>query len=159
VSDLAPLPPRLSFTEMTELVLPQHANALGTIFGGVVMSWIDVCAAITAQRHTGRVVVTALVDDLVFRTALEVGDIVRITGRVNGAFRTSVEIEVRVEREHRKTRSRELCVEALATFVALDDARKPTPVPPVLVENDDDARRQKHAAERRAARLEKKEAQ
>ena len=54
-----------SRTEMTELVLPQHANALGTIFGGQVMAWIDICAAVAAQRHCGRIAVTAAVDELV----------------------------------------------------------------------------------------------
>lgn len=141
---------------MTELVLPQHANALGTIFGGVVMSWIDVCAAVTAQRHTGRVVVTVMIDDLVFRAPMRVGDIARIVGRVNAAFRTSLEVEVRVERETRSTAARELCVDALCTFVALDDEGKPTAVPPLLCETDDDRKREHAATDRRTTRLGKK---
>jgi acyl-CoA hydrolase len=150
---LAPRSPRLSQTEMTELVLPQHANALGSVFGGTVMAWIDICAAIAAQRHTGRIVVTAAVDDLVFRDAIRVGDVVCLTGRVNGAFRTSVEVEVRVEREDTRTRVRTMCVEALLTFVALDEARAPAPVPPVALDDDEARRRQAEATERRAARL------
>jgi len=145
--------PRLSHTEMTELVLPQHANALGTVFGGTVMAWIDICAAIAAQRHTGHIVVTAAVDDLVFRDALRVGDVVCLTGRVNGAFRTSLEVEVRVEREDTRTMTRTTCVEALLTFVALDDARRPTLVPPITLDDDDCRQRQSEAEERRTARL------
>lgn len=149
----APRSSALSITLMSELVLPQHANALGTVFGGTVMAWIDICAAIAAQRHTGHIVVTAAVDDLVFRDALRVGDVVCLTGRVNGAFRTSVEVEVLVEREDTRTMMRTTCVDALLTFVALDDARQPTLVPPLALLDDESRQRQSEAEERRAARL------
>jgi acyl-CoA hydrolase len=96
-------PPSESFTEMTELVLPQHANAIGTAFGGVIMSWIDICCSIAARRHCGRVCVTAQVDALEFRAPIKVGDIVRLTARLNAAFNTSMEIAVRVERESAAT--------------------------------------------------------
>ena len=91
---------------MTEIVLPQHANAVGTAFGGTVMSWIDVCAAVTAHRHCRRVAVTASVDDLHFRAPLRVGDVVVLESRVNAVFNTSLEVGVRVDREDPSTRLR-----------------------------------------------------
>ena len=142
-------------TEMTELVLPQHTNALGSIFGGTVMSWIDICAAITSQRHTGRTVVTAAVDELVFRAPLRVGDVACLSGRVNAAFRSSVEVSVLVQREDRITADRTTCVEALLTFVALDEHAKAVPVPQLLCETEEDTQRQRDAETRRALRLAK----
>src|SRR5207244_4320616 len=73
---LTPRSSRLSHTEMTELVLPQHSNVLGTAFGGTVLAWMDVCGAICAQRHSGRVCVTAAIDDVNFVSPIRVGDVV-----------------------------------------------------------------------------------
>jgi acyl-CoA hydrolase len=152
-SSLPPRAPSQSVTEMTELLLPQHANALGTAFGGSIMSWIDICGAISAQRHCGRIAVTAFVDDLAFLAPVRVGDVVRLTARVNAAFRTSLEVEVRVEREDRETMHRTLCADALLTFVNLDDEGQPCAVPPVKPEGEDDRRRLQEAEARRAHRL------
>ncbi len=153
---LSPRPARVSQTEMTELVLPQHTNALGTVFGGTVMAWIDIAAAIAAQRHTGKIVVTAAVDDLTFVGALRLGDIARISARVNASFRTSVEVAVTVEQEDLRTMARSLCVDALLTFVALDEHNRPTSVPPLLLENDDDRARSLAANARREERLKRR---
>ncbi len=152
----APRAPSRSFTEMTELLLPQHANVVGTAFGGVVLSWIDVCGAIAAQRHCGRIAVTAAIDDMQFLAPIRVGDVVRLTGRVNAAFRTSLEVEVQVEREDRKTMERTLCADALLTFVNRDEAGHPVPSPALAPETDDERQRVRDAIERRAARLAKK---
>ena len=151
-----PRSPTISLTEMTELVLPQHANALGTAFGGTVMAWTDICAAISAQRHCGAVAVTASVDDLTFLAPIRVGDVVRLTGRLNAAFGTSVEIEVQVQVEERATLQRRLAVRSLLTFVLVDEHGNPKKVPPLAVENDDDARRVREAKERRDERLRKR---
>lgn len=139
---------------MTELVLPQHANSVGTAFGGTVMGWVDICGAISAQRHSGKVVVTASVDALDFHAPIRIGDLVCLTGRVNASFRSSIEVGVRVEREDRNTRERTLCVEAFLTFVAVDEAGRPTTVPPVEIESDEDREREAAARKRREARLE-----
>ncbi|HSN82870.1 MAG TPA: acyl-CoA thioesterase [Polyangiales bacterium] len=144
-------PPSESFTEMTELVLPQHANAIGTAFGGVIMSWIDICCSIAARRHCGRVCVTAQVDALEFRAPIKVGDIVRLTARLNAAFNTSMEIAVRVERESAAT-GRALCADARATFVNIGEDGKPHPIPPLLAETPEDHRIAEEAAERRRLR-------
>jgi acyl-CoA hydrolase len=141
-----------SFTEMTELVLPQHANAIGTAFGGVIMSWIDICASIAAKRHCGRVSVTARIEAIEFRAPIKVGDVVRLTARLNAAFTTSMEIGVRVEREHAKTGQRSLCADARATFVNVGEDGKPCPVPPLLAETDEDKRLETEALERRRRR-------
>jgi len=150
-------PPSESFTEMTELVLPQHTNSLGTAFGGVIMSWIDICASIAAKRHCGRVSVTARIEAIEFKAPIKVGDVVRLTARLNAAFTTSMEIGIRVEREHGKTGERSLCVDARATFVNIGDNGNPCPVPPLLIETDEDRRLATEAAERRKRRREERD--
>jgi len=146
-------PASRSITEMTEYVLPPHANALGNVFGGQIMAWVDLCAAICAQRHSGHVGVTAFVDDFKFEQPVKVGEVVRLRARVTGAFRTSMEIEVVVEGEDARTGRRWPCVSAFLTYVAIDDAGKPTPVPPLLLDTEDARTSQAAAAERRSVRL------
>lgn len=145
-----------SLTEMTELVLPQHTNVIGTAFGGTVMGWVDICAAITAQRHCGRVAVTAAIDELVFRAPIRKGDVVLLTARLNAAFRTSVEVGVHVEVEDRETRARTTCADALLTFVNIDEDGKPAPVPPLVCQSDEETARAEAAQERKAQRTAKK---
>ena len=153
-----PLTPRsqaFSRTQMTEYVLPQHANALGSVFGGQIMGWVDLCAAICAQRHSGRMAVTAFVDDLKFELPVHVGEVVRLEATVTAVFRTSMEIEVIVEGEDAPTGRRWPCVDARLTFVAIDEARKPTEVPP-LVADDASAISQAAGEARRQERLAKR---
>ena len=145
--------PSVSATEMTEILLPQHANALGTAFGGTIMSWIDVCAAVAAQRHCGRIAVTAFVDDMQFLRPIRVGDVVRLTAVVNATFRTSLEVGVLVERESRDTMERVGCVEAFLTFVNLDDNGRPSPVPKLAISSDEERAREADALARRERRL------
>jgi acyl-CoA hydrolase len=146
-------PQSASITQMTEYVLPQHTNALGGVFGGQIMAWTDLCAAICAQRHSGRMTVTAFVDDLAFELPVRMGEVVRLEARVTATFRTSMEIQVIVEGEDATTGRRWPCVTALLTFVAIDDARKPTPVPPLLLDSDEVRASQTAGEARRTARL------
>jgi len=146
-------PQAASLTEMTEYVLPQHANALGNVFGGQIMAWVDLCAAICAQRHSGNTAVTAFVDDLKFEKPVRVGEVVRLRAQINATFRTSMEIHVEVEGEDSRTRKRWPCVSALLVFVAVDGALKPTPVPPLTLDSDAVRASQAAAEKRRAARL------
>jgi len=125
-----------SRTQMTEYVLPQHANALGNVFGGQIMAWMDLCAAICAQRHSGRMAVTAFVDDLAFALPVRVGEVVRLDARVTAVFRTSMEIEVVVEGEDATTGRRWPCVDARLTFVAIDQDKKPTVIPQLVLDTD-----------------------
>jgi acyl-CoA hydrolase len=138
---------------MTEYVLPQHTNALGGVFGGQIMAWIDLCAAICAQRHSGRMAVTAFVDDLKFEEAVRVGEVVRLEARITATFRTSMEIEVIVEGEDAPTGRRWPCVTARVTFVAIDESRRPAPIPPLLLDTDEVKASQAHGEARRGARL------
>ena len=151
-----PRPQSASITQMTEYVLPQHANALGSVFGGQIMAWVDLCAAISAQRHSGKAAVTAFVDDLKFQEPVRVGEVVRLTATVSATFRTSMEIEVVVEGEDSRTGRRWPCVDALLTFVAIDDNRKPVPVPALLMDNEVVRASQAAGEKRRAERLNKK---
>lgn len=150
---LEPRAQAFSRTQMTEYVLPQHANALGSVFGGQIMAWIDLCAAICAQRHSGRMAVTAFVDDLKFELPVRVGEVVRLDAKVTAVFRTSMEIEVVVEGEDATTGRRWPCVDARLTFVAIDADRKPAPVPPLALDTDAVRASQTAGEARRTARL------
>lgn len=116
------------------------------------MSWIDICASIAAKRHCGRVAVTARIDALEFRAPIRVGDVVSLTARLNAAFTSSMEIAVRVEREHAATGERSLCADARATFVNLGDDGKPARIPALLAETDEDRRLASEANQRRKLR-------
>jgi len=153
VNDIAARRAKDSATEMTEYVLPQHTNALGSVFGGQIMAWIDLCAAICASRHSGKTAVTAFVDDLKFQSPVRVGEVVHLRAEITATFRTSMEIHVVCEGEDPRTRARWPCVEALLTFVAIDDARKPTPIPALVLDTDAARAAQVCGEERRRSRL------
>lgn len=138
---------------MAEYVLPTHANVLGNVFGGQILAWVDLCAAICAQRHTRSAAITAGIDDLSFEQPIRVGQIVRLTARVTATFRTSLEILVEVEGEDAIEGRHWPCVTAFVTYVAVDAALRPTPVPPIILETDRDRALSEAAVERRARRL------
>jgi acyl-CoA hydrolase len=156
MNDLVPKPRSASVTDMTEYVLPQHANLYGTVFGGQIMAWVDLCAAICAQRHSGRPCVTAFVDDLLFKRPVRVGQVVRLRAEVTATFKTSMEIEVMVVGEDAVTGEEWPTVESRVTFVAMSDERRPTRIPQLLVETDADRAAQAAAEARRKARLAKR---
>ncbi len=156
MSPADPKPRSASVTEMTEYVLPQHANLYGTVFGGQIMAWVDLCAAICAQRHSGRPCVTAFVDDLLFKRPVRVGQVVRLRAQVTATFRTSIEIDVKVTGEDAVTGEVWDTVECRATFVAMNDERRPTRIPPLLLETDEDRAGQAAGEARRKARLAKR---
>jgi acyl-CoA hydrolase len=155
-ASLHPKPRSLSLTEMTEYVLPQHATVFGTVFGGQIMAWIDICAAICAQRHSGRPCVTAHVDDLLFRRPVDVGQVVRLRSQVLATFRTSMEIDVTVFGEDTVSGAVWPTVECFVTMVAMSDDRRPTPVPPLLMESEAHRESQAASARRRLLRLSKR---
>ena len=145
--------PKDSLTLMTELVLPSHTNALASVFGGQVVAWVDICAAITAQRHCGQTAVTASIDELEFLAPIHLGQMVCLEGRINAVFGSSMEIEVVVQVEDPCTRETSLCVQALLTFVALDNDGKVTAAPPLTLDTEEDNLRSQEANERRSLRL------
>lgn len=148
--------PRASWVEMTEIVMPQHTNALGSVFGGTVVSWVDVAAAACALRHCGKSVVTASIDAMHFLAPVRLGWIVTLRASVNFTSRTSCEVGVRVEAENPLTGEKNHTASAYLTFVALDPDGKPTPIPPVKPESKLEKTRFSEAEERRLARLELK---
>lgn len=138
---------------MTQLVLPSHTNSIGSIFGGTVMSWIDISAAIAAQRHSNCEVVTASIDRLDFIAPVYKGWVVNLKASVNFVSRTSMEIGVRVDAENPKTGETFHTASAYLTFVAIGSDGKATEVPGLILENEEDKRRNAAAAQRRAYRL------
>jgi acyl-CoA hydrolase len=145
--------PAASRVEMTEIVLPGDTNALGTIFGGKVMQWIDIAASVAAMRHSGGPVVTASIDALHFLTPIHLGEVVVLQAQVNSVGRTSMEVGVRVEAEDPKSAARRYTTKAYLTFVAIDAAGEPRPVPALVLDSDEDRRRHGDAQARRAHRL------
>lgn len=138
---------------MTELVLPSHTNALGTIFGGQIMSWVDIAAAIAAGRHARTQCVTASMDALAFLAPVRLGDVVHIRAIVNYVSRTSMEIGVRVDAENPRTGEMTHTSSAYTTFVALGPNGKPTPVPPLIPQTAEEKRRYEDAKKRRESRM------
>jgi acyl-CoA hydrolase len=138
---------------MTWIVMPGHTNALGTVFGGQVMAWIDVCAAVAAQRFARRSVVTASMDHLIFRAPIHQGDITVLQATVNWAGRSSMEVGVRVECEVPTTGERRHTSTAYLTFVALNNDQVPCALPELDLVSDAEKRRFQDAKERREHRL------
>jgi acyl-CoA hydrolase len=145
-----------SRVEMTQLVLPGYANSFGNAFGGRVMQWIDLAAAMAAMRHTRMPVVTASIDQLAFHAPIRVAQIAILRAQVNAVFGSSMEIEVTVEAEDPRTGERMLCCDAFVTFVALGPDGKPGKAPLLLTETEDEVRRAQAAAARRAERIAKR---
>lgn len=141
-----------SAATMTEVVLPNDANAHGTVFGGKVLQWIDLADAIVASRHARRSVVTAAIERVDFIAPIRVGHFAVLAARLNGVGRSSMEVSVEVEGEDPRTGVRHRATSAIVTFVAQDKLGAAVEVPPLLLETAEDRRRAKEAAARRAAR-------
>lgn len=138
---------------MTELVLPEDANAKGSIFGGRVLALVDKCAAIAAMRHSRSDVVTVSLDSVYFKNKVRVGDVLELRARVNAVFGSSMECEVQVHAEEPRTGERTLTTTAFVTMVAVDRDGHPRKARPLDAVSDDDRRRAAQAAARRQARL------
>ena len=140
--------------EMTQLVLPSHTNNHGTAFGGQIAAWVDICAAVSAQRFCRLPVVTASMDALHFMHPVHKGMVVILKATVNCAWNTSMEIGVRIESEHPLTGERLHCCSAYLTFVAIDSEGRKQQLPQLSCEqNEDWIRRRNEAQERRDLRL------
>src|SRR5919197_5518621 len=145
-----------SETEMVQVVLPNDANPLGFILGGSVMHLIDIAGAIACHRHSRTLLVTAAVDDLQFLHPIKVGDMIILKARVTCVFNTSLEVKVDVFSEETLTGQRRLTSRAFLTFVGIDREGRRVPVPPLLVETDEERRECEAAYARRTARLQRK---
>jgi acyl-CoA hydrolase len=142
-----------SILTMTELVLPNHTNQVGSLLGGQLMLWIDLCAAMCAAKHNNRVCVTASVDKINFLYPAKVGDAVTIMASVNRVFNTSLEVGVTVFADSFKKGTRIHTNSAYLTFVAVDENGKPVKAVPVIPESKEEKRRFDEALSRRNIRL------
>ena len=139
--------------EMSWIVMPSQTNALGSVFGGQVMSWIDVCAAISAQRFCRSDVVTASMDQLVFQAPIKHGWVAVVVGHVTWAGTTSMEVRVQVMAEDPYSGVRTQTAEALLTFVALDADGNKRKVPTLLCDTDAEREAERGGRDRQQARL------
>jgi len=147
-------PVAASKAEMLEVVLPNDANPLGNILGGKVMHLIDMAGAIAAHRHSQSHVVTASVDYVDFVHPIRVGQVIVLRSHVTRAFRTSMEVEVKVYLEDYVTGERRQTSSAFVTYVAVDCEGRPAAVPRLIVRTAEEKRRYREAMERRRWRLE-----
>jgi acyl-CoA hydrolase len=150
--------PRASRVETAQLVLPGLTNTHGTIFGGMLMQWIDIAGGIAAGRHAGQPVVTASMDRLHFLGPVHIGEVVIVQAMVNYVARTSMEVGVRVFAENPGTTKRRQTTRAYLTFVAVDEAGRPQEVPPLRPQTAEERRRFADAQRRRAVRLRERRA-
>ncbi|MBU0514873.1 MAG: acyl-CoA thioesterase [Proteobacteria bacterium] len=134
-------------------MMPQDANPLGNVHGGVIMKYIDNVAGMVGTRHSGRVVVTASIDRLDFHFPVHVGNMLILKASANFVGRTSMEIGVRIEAENLTTGDVRHTASAYLTFVALDHTGRPTELPRLIVETEDEKRRHEEARRRREMRL------
>lgn len=143
-----------SQVEMIEIVFPNDANPLGNVFGGRVMQLIDVVGSISAMRHARNTVVTASMDQLDFKNAVRVGEVLILNASVNYVATTSMEVGVKVIAENPLTGERRHTSSAYLTYVSIDASGKPVPVPPIVPETEEEKRRYQEAQVRRKHRLE-----
>src|SRR5918995_1249663 len=145
--------PRESFVSMTELVLPNDTNTLNNLMGGRLMHWMDIVSAISAQKHSNNIVVTASVDNISFKHPILLGNVVTLKAKVTRAFTSSMEIRIDVEAEDAPSGKKFESNVAYFTFVALDPNGKPTDVPEVEPETEEEKALYDGALRRRQLRL------
>ena len=142
-----------SITIMTELVLPNDTNLFNNLMGGRLMYWMDIAAALSAQKHCNAPVVTASVDNISFENPIKLGNVVHIEAKVTRAFNSSMEVHMKVWGEDPIQLYKYKSNEAYYTFVALDPNRKPRPVPGLIPETEDEKKLFDGALRRRQLRL------
>lgn len=153
---LTPKPVRASRVTISQLMHPEHANLLGNVHGGWIMKLVDEAGALACMRHAQKKVVTVAIDSMTFREPIRIGDLIILNAEVTYTGRTSMEAEVQVLAENPVTGERMHTNNAYLVYVALDDKGKPTPVPPLKAETDDEKRKMTDALERQERRLQKK---
>ena len=149
-------PASKSFVQMEQLVLPNDANALNTLFGGRLLQWIDAAGAMAATKHSRREVVTVAVDSVDFREPIKVGNMVKLIAKVTWTGRTSMEVKIDIFKETPYSGEIIKTNQAFMTFVALDGSGKPAEVPVLLAETEEEIFDNLQAKERRKLRLKKK---
>ncbi len=145
--------PSESLVIMTEIVLPNDTNIYGNLMGGRLMYWMDIAAAVSAQKHCKAPVVTASVDNISFEYPIKLGNTVHIEAKISRAFHTSMEVHLKVWGEDHTQQFKYKSNEAYYTFVALDPNRKPKPVAPLEPETAEEKKLFDGALRRRQLRL------
>lgn len=145
--------PEESFTIMNELVLPNDTNTLNNLMGGRLLHWMDIVAAIAAQKHSDSIVVTASVDGVSFKEAIQLGDVVTLKAHVTRAFNSSMEVFIEVFAQNIPKGEKFKCNDAYYTFVALDSRNKPIKVPALEPQTEEDKNNFEGALRRRQVRL------
>lgn len=154
INHLPGRPVRDSLSELSEHALPNDANVLGTLFGGKVMSMVDLAGSLAAIRHARCPVVTASVDYMNFIHPVRIGHLVILRSAVNRVFRSSMEVGVQVTVENLLTGETKHTCSAYLTFVGVDKSGGKVVLPPVIAETEEEIRRYQQAGERRRIRLE-----
>jgi acyl-CoA hydrolase len=145
--------PAQSLTINTEVVLPNDTNHVGNLFGGKLMQWVDLTAAVAAQRHCGRVVVTAAINHVSFDKPIKQNSVVTLEAKVSRAFTSSMEVFVDVWIENPSNGEKTKCNEAILTFVAIDQNGAPLPVPVIEPQTEEEQKRFMGALRRRQLSL------
>ncbi len=145
--------PKDSFVSMTELVLPNDTNTLNNLMGGRLMHWMDIVSAISAQKHANCTVVTASVDNISFKHPIHLGNVVTLRAHVTRAFTSSMEVRILVEAEDIPSGRKIDSNSAYFTFVAVDAEGRPTQVPELVPETEEERELYEGALRRRQLRL------
>ncbi|GAA3939916.1 acyl-CoA thioesterase [Hymenobacter algoricola] len=146
-------PVKDSFVIMTELVLPNDTNTLHNLMGGRMMHLMDIAAAVSAQRHSNRIVVTASVDNVSFREPIRLGNVVTLQAQVTRSFSSSMEVHINVWAEDIPSGTKVKSNEAFYTFVAVDQSGRPIDVPEAVAETPEEISLYDGALRRRQLRL------
>ena len=141
---------------LTQLMHPEHANLLGNVHGGWIMKLVDEAGALACMRHSQRKVVTVAIDSMTFHEPIRIGDLIILNAEVSYVGRTSMEAEVHVIAENPITGERTYTNTAYLVYVALDDDGRPTSVPALKAETEEEKRRLEKAQERQERRLKNK---
>ena len=144
---------RESLATMTEMVLPNDTHTLNNLMGGRLMHLMDIAAAIAAQRHSNRIVVTASVDNVSFSEPISLGDVLTLTAKVTRAFNSSMEVHIEVVAENIPAGLKKVTNSAFFTFVAVDQSGNPIPVPELVPETPQEKEYFDGALRRRQLRL------
>ena len=144
-----------SRTEQIQILMPEHINGYSRLFGGKLMEWIDVVAGVVARRHSGREVTTAAIDNVQFKAAAHINSTVVLIGRITYVGRTSMEVRVDAFVEELDGR-RQMINRAYLVMVALDEHEQPTPVPPLILESEEDRTEWEAGVRRRNLRRERR---
>lgn len=145
--------PKDSLAITTKVVLPNDTNTLGKLFGGALLAWVDEIGAVAAHRHSGRVAVTASINNVSFSFPIDLGAIVTLEAKVSRAFNSSMEVIIDVFVEDRITGEKKPSNQAILTFVAVDQNGRSIDVPRIIPETEEEKERYTSALRRRQLSL------